>query len=90
MWGAFFVSQKRQVRFCEFFSSSACAFGAASIGCREGKAQLFIRFDVHAAKAGMNIRGCAPLSTPGGGQFRRVSRGGTSSVVEIKKIPPFG
>ena len=64
--GLFFVSQKRQVRFCEFFSSSACAFGAASIGCREGKAQLFIRFDVHAAKAGINIRGCAPLSTPGG------------------------
>ena len=27
---------------------------------------------------------------PAGGQFRRVSRGGTSSVVEIKKIPPFG
>ena len=24
------------------------------------------------------------------GQFLPVSRGGTSSVVEIKKIPPFG
>ena len=27
---------------------------------------------------------------PAGGQFRRVSRGGTSSVVDTKKIPPFG
>ena len=27
---------------------------------------------------------------PAGGQFLPVSRGGTSSVVEIKKIPPFG
>ena len=24
-----------------------------------------------------------------GGQFRRVSRGGTSSVVDTKKIPPI-
>ena len=79
MWGAFFVSQKRQVRFCEFFSSSACAFGAASIGCREGKAQLFIRFDVHAAKAGINIRGCAPLSTPGG-RLRAVSSGASPAA----------
>ena len=27
---------------------------------------------------------------PAGGQFLPVPRGGTSSVVEIKKIPPFG
>ena len=26
---------------------------------------------------------------PAGGQFRRVSRGGTSSVVDTKKIPPI-
>ena len=27
---------------------------------------------------------------PQAGRFRRVSRGGTSSVVDTKKIPPFG
>ena len=25
----------------------------------------FIRFDVHAAEAGLNLRGCGPLTTPG-------------------------
>ena len=75
---------------------------------RVQKPSVFIRFDAHVAKAGINIRGCAPLSTPinkggclvkryliptkkigsegrgppAGGQFRRVSRGGTSSVVD--------
>ena len=34
---------------------------------RVQKPSVFIRFAVHAAKAGINIRGCAPLSTPGGG-----------------------
>ena len=89
------------------FSPAACAFGAASSGRRVRKPSVFIRSDVHAVRAGINIRGCAPLSTPinkggclvkryliptkkigsegrgppAGGQFRRVSRGGTSSVV---------
>ena len=59
------ISQKWQVHFCEG-SPSACAFGAASGGRRERKPSVFIRFDAHVAKAGMNIRGCAPLSTPRG------------------------
>ena len=33
---------------------------------RVQKPSVFIRFDVHAVRAGINIRECAPLSTPGG------------------------
>ena len=97
MWGAFFCFAKAASPLLRVFSSSACAFGAASIGCREGKAQLFIRFDVHAAKAGMNIRGCAPLTTPGGrlraGRRHALKRGWWDSekrqklLQHIKKSP---
>jgi hypothetical protein len=48
------------------FSPAACAFGAASSGRRVRKPSVFIRSDVHAVRAGMNIRGCTPLSTPRG------------------------
>jgi len=30
---------------------------------REEKPSVFIRFDVHAVKAGINLRGCGPLTT---------------------------
>ena len=30
---------------------------------REEKPPVFIRFDVHAVKAGINLRGCGPLTT---------------------------
>ena len=71
--GIFYVvSVKRQARFTELFSSCACAFGACSTGCGVRKPAVFIRFDAHVVKAGMNIRGCAPLSTPGG-RLRRAA-----------------
>ena len=46
---------------------------------RVRKPSVFIRFAVHAAKAGMNIRGCAPLSTPGG-RLRAVSSGASPAA----------
>ena len=46
---------------------------------RVRKPSVFIRFAVHAAKAGMNIRGCAPLSTPGG-RLRRASSGASPAA----------
>ena len=61
------ISQKWQVHFCEG-SPSACAFGAASGGRRERKPKVFIRSDALVVRAGINIRGRAPLSTPVGGQ----------------------
>ena len=50
-------AHKRKLRFCEVFSSSACACGAGSSGRRVRKPSVFIRSDVHAVRAGMNIRG---------------------------------
>ena len=72
------ISQKWQVHFCEG-SPSACAFGAASGGRRERKPKVFIRSDappqgafscpfgsIHlvVVRAGISLRGCAPLTTP--------------------------
>ena len=82
MWGAFFVSQKWiasiSARVFRVLPLAALPGGKTR---RVRKPSVFIRFDVPpqgafscpfgsihlvAAKAGMNIRGCAPLSTPGG------------------------
>ena len=57
------ISQKWQVHFCEG-SPSACAFGAASGGRRERKPKVFIRSDELVVRAGISLRGCAPLTTP--------------------------
>ena len=80
MWGAFFVSQKWMQ------SISARVFRVLPLAALPGgktrrvrKPSVFIRFAVHAAKAGMNIRGCAPLSTPGG-RLRRASSGASPAA----------
>ena len=95
MWGAFFVSQKWiasiSARVFRVLPLAALPGGKTR---RVRKPSVFIRFAVPpqgafscpfgaihlvAAKAGMNIRGCAPLSTPGG-RLRRASSGASPAA----------
>ncbi len=52
--------------FATFFHPLLAPAARPAAGAGYEKPSVFIRSDVHAVRAGMNIRGCAPLSTPGG------------------------
>ena len=55
--------------YCHFFEFFSCV--ASRIRSRAAKLAkyenlwVFIRFDAHVVKAGINLRGCGPLTTPG-------------------------
>ena len=67
-----------KVAYCHFFEFFSCF--ASRIRSRAAKPakyenlRVFIRFDAHVVKAGINLRGCGPLTTPG--FFDRLVRGG--------------
>ncbi len=61
------VEKVAECHFFEFFSSGACAYGAASTECRESLAAQALFADLTHMSPNPNkaIRGCGPLSTPG-------------------------
>ena len=61
------VEKVAECHFFEFFSSGACAYGAASTECRESLAAQALFADLPHMSPNPNkaIRGCGPLSTPG-------------------------
>ena len=61
------VEKVAECHFFEFFSSGACAYGAASTECRESLAAqaLFADLTHMSPNPNNSIRGCGPLSTPG-------------------------
>ena len=69
------LSRKRQSRLCEVFRPLLAPSARPAAGAGYEKPSVFIRSDVHAVRAGMNIRGCAPLSTPGGERRLRAGPG---------------
>ncbi len=58
-----------KVAYCHFFEFFPCfAFRIRSRAANHAKHEnlwVFIRFDAHVVKAGINLRGCGPLTTPG-------------------------
>ena len=67
-----------KVAYCHFFEFFSCF--ASRIRSRAAKPakyenlRVFIRFNAHVVKAGINLRGCGPLTTPR--FFDRLVRGG--------------
>ena len=61
------VEKVAKRHFFEFFSSGACAYGAASTECRESLAAQALFADLPHMSPNPNkaIRGCGPLSTLG-------------------------
>ncbi len=51
--------------FFEFLRVSPLAFALGRRNPQRRKPRVFIRFDAHVVKAGINLRGCGPLTTPG-------------------------
>ena len=58
-----------KVAYCHFFEFFPCfASRIRSRALNHAKYEnlwVFIRFDAHVVKAGINLRGCGPLTTPG-------------------------
>ena len=84
------VEKVAECHFFEFFSSGACAYGAASTECRESLAAQALFADLPHMSPNPNkaIRGCGPLSTPGFFDSLKQSSLGDCFYFSFFKIKP--
>ena len=59
------VEKVAERHFFEFFHPVLAPMARSAPNARCENLWVFIRSDAHVVRAGLNIRGCGPLSTPG-------------------------